>query len=69
MSHARDERSALVASLRDAGPDAPTLCAGWTTRDLAAHLDEPRDRHRGRLLVVRVVRLVRLVLAAQRALS
>lgn len=20
------------------GPDAPTLCAGWTTRDLAAHL-------------------------------
>ena len=24
--------------LRSLGPDAPTLCAGWTTRDLAAHL-------------------------------
>lgn len=32
------EREALVASFREAGPDAPTLCAGWTTRDLAAHL-------------------------------
>lgn len=35
---ARRERSALVRSLRAAGPDAPTLCEGWTTRDLAAHL-------------------------------
>ncbi|WP_431306075.1 TIGR03085 family metal-binding protein [Mycobacterium hubeiense] len=24
--------------MRSAGPDAPTLCEGWTTRDLAAHL-------------------------------
>jgi uncharacterized protein (TIGR03085 family) len=24
--------------LRAVGPDAPTLCAGWRTRDLAAHL-------------------------------
>lgn len=24
--------------MRGAGPDAPTLCEGWTTRDLAAHL-------------------------------
>jgi uncharacterized protein (TIGR03085 family) len=32
------ERMNLVAALRDAGPDAPTLCAGWTARDLAAHL-------------------------------
>ena len=24
--------------MRAAGPDAPTLCAGWKTRDLAAHL-------------------------------
>ena len=24
--------------MRAAGPEAPTLCAGWTTRDLAAHL-------------------------------
>lgn len=24
--------------MRGVGPDAPTLCEGWTTRDLAAHL-------------------------------
>lgn len=35
---ARKERSALVETLRSSGPDAPTLCEGWTTRDLAAHL-------------------------------
>jgi uncharacterized protein (TIGR03085 family) len=38
MSSARAERSALVDTLRAVGPDARTLCAGWTTRDLAAHL-------------------------------
>lgn len=38
MTAARRERAALVATLREIGPDAPTLCEGWTTRDLAAHL-------------------------------
>ncbi|MFZ0906323.1 MAG: TIGR03085 family metal-binding protein [Mycobacterium sp.] len=38
MNAAQRERSALVDTLRTVGPDAPTLCAGWTTRDLAAHL-------------------------------
>ncbi|MDT5260498.1 MAG: hypothetical protein QOD10_5578 [Mycobacterium sp.] len=38
MSIAQRERAALVDTLRDVGPDAPTLCAGWNTRDLAAHL-------------------------------
>lgn len=37
-SLARRERSALVRTLRSVGPEAPTLCEGWTTRDLAAHL-------------------------------
>lgn len=32
------ERHALADTLLQAGPDAPTLCAGWLTRDLAAHL-------------------------------
>ncbi|TDE90372.1 TIGR03085 family protein [Occultella glacieicola] len=32
------EKSALVESLTNAGPDAPTLCEGWQTRHLAAHL-------------------------------
>ena len=38
MSTARRERAALVETLRAAGPDAPTLCEGWTTRDLTAHM-------------------------------
>jgi uncharacterized protein (TIGR03085 family) len=38
MSEAQRERSALVATLRKVGPQAPTLCEGWNTTDLAAHL-------------------------------
>jgi len=38
MTAAQRERSALVETMRSVGPDAPTLCGGWTTRDLAAHL-------------------------------
>lgn len=37
-SLARTERLRLVAAARAAGEDAPTLCEGWTTRDLATHL-------------------------------
>ncbi len=32
------ERAALCDTLDKYGPDAPTLCVGWTTLDLAAHL-------------------------------
>ncbi|GHF84218.1 uncharacterized protein (TIGR03085 family) [Amycolatopsis bartoniae] len=38
MGVASDERQALSAFLEEVGPDAPTLCEGWRTRDLAAHL-------------------------------
>ncbi len=38
MSFARDERAALCALLEQTGPAAPTLCEGWRTLDLAAHL-------------------------------
>ncbi len=37
-SIARSERLALADLLDELGPDAPTLCAGWDTRALAAHL-------------------------------
>ncbi|MET7765054.1 TIGR03085 family metal-binding protein [Streptomyces sp. NPDC005393] len=37
-THAKRERLLLADLLESAGPDAPTLCEGWTTRDLAAHL-------------------------------
>jgi uncharacterized protein (TIGR03085 family) len=40
MAHnlAREERGALCDLLAELGPDRPTLCRGWTTRDLAAHV-------------------------------
>lgn len=38
MSFSRDERLALADLLERTGPEAPTLCAGWRTLDLAAHL-------------------------------
>lgn len=34
----RRERALLSDLLDDVGPDAPTLCGDWTTRDLAAHI-------------------------------
>jgi uncharacterized protein (TIGR03085 family) len=37
-SLSRTERASLCDLLDEVGPDAPTLCAGWTTSDLAAHL-------------------------------
>ena len=40
---ARRERDDLCDQLLAVGPDAATLCEGWTTRDLAAHL-VVRDR-------------------------
>ncbi|WCZ36706.1 TIGR03085 family metal-binding protein [Corynebacterium heidelbergense] len=38
MTVAKAERAKLADLLAVSGPDAPTLCEGWTTRDLAAHL-------------------------------
>ncbi|WP_460490657.1 TIGR03085 family metal-binding protein [Corynebacterium nasicanis] len=44
MSFSATERERLAALLLDAGPDAPTLCEGWTTRDLAVHLHLRENR-------------------------
>lgn len=38
MGYSREQRLALCTTLEEAGPDAPTLCAGWTALNLAAHL-------------------------------
>src|SRR3954467_5316698 len=32
------ERTALIDAFTELGPDAPTLCEGWATKDLAAHV-------------------------------
>ena len=37
-SWAAHERTALVDALEELGPDAPTLCEGWATKDMAAHV-------------------------------
>src|SRR5690348_16386408 len=36
--YAQIERSAFADALVAAGPSAPTLCEGWNTSDLAAHV-------------------------------
>ncbi|TRX64101.1 TIGR03085 family metal-binding protein [Corynebacterium hiratae] len=38
MSFSSAERTKMVALFHELGPDAPTLCEGWTARDLVAHL-------------------------------
>jgi uncharacterized protein (TIGR03085 family) len=38
LSPVRSERLALCDLFEEVGPDAPTLCEGWTAADLAAHL-------------------------------
>lgn len=38
------ERAALADTLAAVGPDSPTLCEGWTTYDLVAHLVVREDR-------------------------
>ncbi|MFN7150135.1 MAG: maleylpyruvate isomerase N-terminal domain-containing protein, partial [Microthrixaceae bacterium] len=38
VNHAQIERRQLCDLFDELGPDVPTLCEGWTARDLAAHL-------------------------------
>lgn len=37
-SFARRERTAICQTLRKLGPEQPTLCQGWSTKDLLVHL-------------------------------
>lgn len=53
MGVASDERRQLCDLLAQLGPEAPTLCQGWTTRDLAVHLvvrEQRPDAIAGRFL-------------------
>jgi len=60
------ERTALLDLLDAAGPDAATLCEGWTTHDLAAHL-VARERRPQALAGILVPPLHRLTEAAEAA--
>jgi uncharacterized protein (TIGR03085 family) len=49
---ARAERTALAELMLEVGPDAPTLCTGWTARDLAAHIIVRESRPEAAGLVI-----------------
>jgi len=53
---ARAERAALADLMLEVGPDSPTLCGEWTTRDLAAHLVLRERRPEAAGLVVPALR-------------
>ena len=38
MSITANERAEMCDLFQELGPDEPTLCEGWNTRDLLAHL-------------------------------
>lgn len=52
------ERDELVATLREVGPSAPTLCAGWSAADIGAHLAISEQAWGVPLFVFNGVRLV-----------
>lgn len=65
-STAGTERAALCDLLDALGPDAPTLCDGWDTRDLATHL-LVRDRDPKAWAGIAVPRLAKLADSAMAA--
>ncbi|MEU9183487.1 TIGR03085 family metal-binding protein [Streptomyces sp. NPDC048484] len=63
-THAKRERLLLADLLEAEGPDAPTLCEGWNTRELAAHVvvRERRPDAAGGLLIKQLApRLERVI--------
>ncbi|MFC7258356.1 TIGR03085 family metal-binding protein [Streptomyces lutosisoli] len=64
-THAKRERLLLADLLEAVGPDAPTLCEGWNTRDLAAHVvvRERRADAAGGLLIKQLVPRLERVMA------
>jgi uncharacterized protein (TIGR03085 family) len=65
---ARAERAAICELLTELGPDRPTLCTGWRTRDLAAHLIL-RERRPLAALGIAVRRLAGRTARAQRTIA
>ncbi|WP_406329194.1 TIGR03085 family metal-binding protein [Streptomyces sp. NBC_00203] len=64
-THAKRERLLLADLLEAVGPDAPTLCEGWNTRDLAAHVvvRERRADAAGGLLIKQLAPRLERVMA------
>ncbi len=66
MTITSDERAAMSDLFAEVGPDAPTLCDGWTTRDLLAHLlvRERRPDAAGGILVPALAKRTERVMAS-----
>lgn len=66
MSITADERTQLSNLFDDLGPDAPTLCGDWTTRDLVAHLivRERRPDAAGGILIPALAKRTERVMAS-----
>ncbi|WP_326752151.1 TIGR03085 family metal-binding protein [Streptomyces hirsutus] len=64
-THAKRERLLLADLLETAGPEAPTLCEGWRTRDLAAHVvvRERRPDAAGGMVVKQLAQRLERVMA------
>jgi uncharacterized protein (TIGR03085 family) len=64
-THAKRERLLLADLLEASGPVAPTLCEGWNTRDLAAHVvvRERRPDAAGGILVKQLAPRLERVMA------
>jgi uncharacterized protein (TIGR03085 family) len=67
-SVAQTERARLADLLAEVGPDAPTLCEGWTAADLAAHV-VLRERRPDAALGIRVPLLAGHTRAVQQGLA
>lgn len=52
MHHDAAERQQLCDLLTELGPEAPTLCEGWVTLDMAAHLVMRERDPRGGLVIL-----------------
>lgn len=65
MSVTSDERHGLADLFDEVGPDAPTLCGSWTTRDLVAHLlvRERRPDAAGGILIPALAKRTERVMA------
>ena len=61
-----DERAALSDLFDELGPDEPTLCEGWTTRDLLAHLlvRERRPDAAGGIIIPLLAKRTKQVMAS-----
>ncbi|MEY2552632.1 MAG: hypothetical protein QOC57_492 [Ilumatobacteraceae bacterium] len=66
MTITADERAAMCDLFEELGPDEPTLCEGWSTRDLLAHLlvRERRPDAAGGILIPMLAKRTKQVMAS-----